>query len=306
MHFKGDLSSTADTVFVVDIDGTRSDYAATDTYGRNNVWSDYEIISHLDSTSSAIDATGHGNTGATHGSMSVVSAPTGSGLDLSATGYVDYGNAGNMLTGDMSISIWFKSTDSDGGAPIAKSYYSGSPSRYWITLRPGTNSGNLGYDGGVAGNNQFDCPYLDGNWHLIHGVYDRSATSRVYVDGVFISSQGISGGSSYNFNNPNSLLLGVYPTPGGGAFNHKSNLNFEAVLSEFRNIRSAVSADWISTEYANQNSPSAFYTVTPQSAPMAGIKVWDGTTWAEKPVKVWDGSQWTQKSVKRWDGSNWI
>lgn len=52
MHFKGDLSSTVDTVFVVDIDGTRSDYTATATYGAESVWdSNYKSVHHMKNVS---------------------------------------------------------------------------------------------------------------------------------------------------------------------------------------------------------------------------------------------------------------
>jgi hypothetical protein len=36
------------------------------------------------------------------------------------------------------------------------------------------------------------------------------------------------------------------------------------------------------------------------------MKVWSGTTWAEKPTKVWNGSAWVAKPVKVWTGSAWV
>jgi hypothetical protein len=38
---------------------------------------------------------------------------------------------------------------------------------------------------------------------------------------------------------------------------------------------------------------------------VAGVKVWTGSAWVEKPAKVWSGSAWTQKPVKTWSGSAW-
>lgn len=38
----------------------------------------------------------------------------------------------------------------------------------------------------------------------------------------------------------------------------------------------------------------------------AGIKVWNGSAWAAKPVKVWNGSAWVVKPVKAWNGSAWV
>lgn len=43
----------------------------------------------------------------------------------------------------------------------------------------------------------------------------------------------------------------------------------------------------------------------PGASTARGAKVWNGTTWVNKPVKAWSGSVWVQKSVKVWHGSAW-
>jgi hypothetical protein len=43
----------------------------------------------------------------------------------------------------------------------------------------------------------------------------------------------------------------------------------------------------------------------PSEEVLAGIKVWTGSAWVEKPIKVWTGSVWTQKPTKVWNGSAW-
>jgi len=49
MHVK--VSSLTSTfVLYVDWDGARADYAATDTYGRNAVWSDYAFVFHFENS----------------------------------------------------------------------------------------------------------------------------------------------------------------------------------------------------------------------------------------------------------------
>ena len=48
IHFKASSVSSS-SEFWVDIDGVRSDYAVTDTYGRNAVWSDYAAVYHYSS-----------------------------------------------------------------------------------------------------------------------------------------------------------------------------------------------------------------------------------------------------------------
>jgi hypothetical protein len=36
------------------------------------------------------------------------------------------------------------------------------------------------------------------------------------------------------------------------------------------------------------------------------IKVYNGSSWEEKPVKVWNGTTWEIKPVKFWDGFAWV
>jgi hypothetical protein len=74
----------------------------------------------------------------------------------------------------------------------------------------------------------------------------------VYKDGVLdaTSSGSLQGALS---STSNSLYIGA----GGGG----SSYYVDGDMDEVRMSASARSADWIATEYANQNSPSAFYAV---------------------------------------------
>jgi len=46
---------------------------------------------------------------------------------------------------------------------------------------------------------------------------------------------------------------------------------------------------------------------TPYTATVTGslVKVWNGSSWVEKPLKRWNGSAWVEASLKRWTGSVW-
>lgn len=35
-------------------------------------------------------------------------------------------------------------------------------------------------------------------------------------------------------------------------------------------------------------------------------KVWNGTTWVNRPAKVWSGTAWVEKPVKVWNGTSWV
>jgi hypothetical protein len=60
VKFSGTLSSSVDTVIQIHVNGASPDYAATATYGRNNVWTDYIGVWHLNDASD-VDSAGKGD-----------------------------------------------------------------------------------------------------------------------------------------------------------------------------------------------------------------------------------------------------
>ena len=54
-------SLTSTTAIYIDWDGSRADYAVTDTYGRNAVWSDYDVVYHMEGNSN--DSSGNSRNG---------------------------------------------------------------------------------------------------------------------------------------------------------------------------------------------------------------------------------------------------
>jgi hypothetical protein len=61
----------------------------------------------------------------------------------------------------------------------------------------------------------------------------------------------------------------------------------------------------VTVPVTGQAVTAAVGAVSVATAAMAGVGVWNGSAWVEKPVKVWNGSAWVQKPVKHWDGSSW-
>ena len=84
-------------------------------------------------------------------------------------------------------------------------------------------------------------------WTMIHATFDGSYV-RLFVDGVAAANPGAK--SAPLNSSTNSLYIGKL---GGDYFNGQ--------LQEIRIGGLARSADWIATEYANQNSTSTFYSV---------------------------------------------
>ncbi|MCO6500019.1 MAG: T9SS type A sorting domain-containing protein [Vicingus serpentipes] len=100
----------------------------------------------------------------------------------------------------------------------------------------------------------------DGNWHHIAAVYDGT-DKYLYIDGVLAATK----------NNPHQgAKLGTGTTRYGfigdgseaNSFNgSRNNIYYEGQYDEIRFSETAFSADWIATEYENQNSPTTFSTV---------------------------------------------
>ena len=114
----------------------------------------------------------------------------------------------------------------------------------------GTNDFNGGQSGQVN----------DGNWHYVVGVYDGSS-KLLYIDGVLVATQS-------NAHNGAGIGRNItrYGFIGDGSeassFNSsRNNIYFDGELDEIRILTVPKSADWIATEYNNQNSPSTFYSL---------------------------------------------
>src|SRR4029077_10286953 len=78
-----------------------------------------------------------------------------------------------------------------------------------------------------------------------------SAGGHIYVDGTWQADQSWTGSASAP-TTTEDIYFGYYP--GGGDYLNGS-------IDEMRLSNVARSADWIATEYNNQNSPSTFYTL---------------------------------------------
>ena len=103
-------------------------------------------------------------------------------FDSASSQYVDAGNPTELqITGDLTISMWFKTTNTSGylisdTAAIAGCYsilMGGGGGQLWARRGNGTNSETT---------QKTSNTYNDGNWHNITFVSD--STMRIYIDGV--------------------------------------------------------------------------------------------------------------------------
>ena len=102
----------------------------------------------------------------------------------------------------------------------------------------------------------------DGNWHYAVFTYG-SGTLNFYVDGNFIGQNSGTAQSYIGWLRMGSYTLSGWPLAANGYYSGS--------LDEAHYSSVVRSSTWISTEWANQNSPSTFYTVgSPVSSPCSG------------------------------------
>lgn len=258
MHVKVP-SLTSTTTIYVDYDGVRSDYAATDTYGRNAVWSDYWAVYHMVNGAVYENATG-GPDGSVGGLLDgSVAAPTtttgyiGDGLDFStrltkrgfSTNVVyDLNNATKFSNARWTVQGWFNTNESYSGSgyifafddQVLNGVLMGSTSKLRAVMGNGTavsSSGN----------------YNDGSWHQFHFIKDANTSGYLKINGGS-ESLAITAGSTYN--QADKPAIGLVDRATAVAF-------YGDYLDEVRVMQTAVSNDWITTEYNNQSAESTFW-----------------------------------------------
>ncbi|WOV92985.1 MAG: LamG-like jellyroll fold domain-containing protein [Candidatus Nitrosoabyssus spongiisocia] len=136
----------------------------------------------------------------------------------------------------------------------------------------------------------------EGQWAYFTVVHESSGTATIYKNGTSITSGAVH--TSYDVNRASNYI---------GRSNWEGDFYFDGKFDEFRLSSTARSADWIATEYANQNSPSTFFnvsgaqdrsgaTVVPRTAPIitlngsAIIYVEQGSAYTEQGATAHDGS----------------
>jgi hypothetical protein len=243
MHVK--VPSLTSTVEIfVDWDGVRADYAVGATYGRNEVWSDYESVFHMqDASGSLTDATGLAG-------LSVTGSPT-----FSVAGQIDDGVDYNGTTADhkkttgganatvpVTVQAWFNADnissvnaivfmgtgDSEHGLIIVSS-------QLWALSEDGLNA--QAQSGTLSSN----------TWYMGHGVFTSTTDRKVFVNGSLVGT--------------NTTSKNI--TTGAGVsvatrFSTTSQ-HFDGTIDEVRVRKSALSANWMTTEYNNQNAEATFW-----------------------------------------------
>lgn len=263
-------------------------YATTDTefkmyYGNSaivaptespNTWSaHYGMVQHLQQNPGAaapqmLDASSNGNNGTANGGMTIANSIAGKideALQFDGTNdYIvvpdfDYSSAPLGFT----VSFWFRVDDNSGTSYQYMYSHNNYGLQHSLNVYFAETSVPVAGDGDVLKTIFMDqndaistegldsAPgYADGNWHYYTFVVGNAPGGDwVYVDGVEIATLSFQG--SDPFTPPGNIFLGARTDLNATRF-------LKGFLDEVRILNEPRSADWIKTEYENQNAPMGF------------------------------------------------
>lgn len=242
LHIKTDLSATADTVITITADGVSSDYAPTDPYGRNAVWSNgFIVVSH---DGGKTDSTANGFNGALNGTVGgqVAGKLGATSQDYLSTGTYNLGSNSKLQSTVITASAWVKSASANSGL-------FGIVARQSAWILGVSNRKVYGHDYAATNGNINGGPIVfDNTWHHIALVFQSGVASgsTVYSDGTSAVT-----GTLTQVSPLSSVAIGGTPTTLA-----------TAAIDEVRIANGVRTSAWIATEYANQMNPTTFYTVT--------------------------------------------
>jgi hypothetical protein len=154
------------------------------------------LIAYYPFNGNANDESGNGYNGVVHGSVTLIADRFGnpnSAYQFSGSGFIDLANTSglNFATGGFSVCAWTSFTSVNDEAIVVKHNPCGINNGYGLGAgRYVRNAISFITPGGrCGGTDRINTPkaYNDGMWHFAVGTYDGT-TSRLYVDGVYITS----------------------------------------------------------------------------------------------------------------------
>jgi len=249
------LSYTTDTVIYLYYGNPSCSSQQTAT----DVWSNgYAGVWHMNNASSpALDSTSNANNGTQSGGVTFgVTSKVDGGTSYNGSNYLDLANADTLSpgTGVFTLQAWVK-TSASGNALVYSDYGIGSVK--FLAIQMVSNKAWGGCRDG-SGNNLFianqGSNINDGAWHKVAYVRDAQTTAKLYLDGSQIGSA--SNGSI------GSVAIADGDTPRVSALAGTPSDYLNGSVDDLAYASTARSADWIATEYANQNSPETFYNIS--------------------------------------------
>jgi uncharacterized repeat protein (TIGR01451 family)/uncharacterized repeat protein (TIGR02059 family) len=228
-----------------------------------NTWSNqFRLVYHMGGNFN--DASPNANNGTNNGTVSTTGKIGNARTFDGNNDYIAindfYNSTGNQ---QITVSAWIKT--SDGGDQIIASYDRNEYWRFEINGNGG-GTGQIGWDLLTSGG-QIDfgsnATVNNNVWRHVTGVYNNGAV-RIYIDGV--QNSNTTQGSSFGSGTTRYGYIGTGSESNTFDGNKGPNSYFNGDIDEVKISNIARSANWIRTEFNNQNAPGTFHTVGSQTA----------------------------------------
>lgn len=249
---------TETTEIYCDYDGIRADYATTDTYGRNAVWSGYRAVYHLDSL---VDSSGNGYDLTNNNTVTMnASGQIGGSADFTS------GNTNKSLhvasqlgiSNTYTITSWVYKYDLtiynqgpwvfNNNSNITRQYsFYENLSGDYMSFSHERNNLNLARISSLIN-------WSNETWHKMTQTYDNTLM-KVYLDGVLKNESNIVGNGTGSLTS--ALRIGSHQS--GSAV---ASFFWQGRVDEMRVSTSVYSNDWEVTENNNQSDISTFWAET--------------------------------------------
>jgi hypothetical protein len=241
------LSSTSDTQFYIYFGNAN---APANTSGNSQgTWDiNYKTVWHFPNgtTLTTNDSTSNANNGTNNGA-SVANGKLGGGASLNGSSNYILGSS-TLNIPVSTISVWANIQVAPSGVVIVAGFAQGNGSGTYdhdIELNGNSQPIYYIYDGAPK-STSLSTAVGTGTWAYLVGVND-GVNSYMYLNGVLVGS--VASVNAYTGYSGANVIAGG-STSGLGYIQEK--------LDEMRVSNAARTADWIATEYNNQNSPSTF------------------------------------------------
>lgn len=241
---------TSTTTMYIDYDGVRADYAVTDTFGRNAVWFQYDVVLHGQDAN--VDSTGKRTMSMT-GTVTYTDGKVRRAYNIPDTAnYPTAPDATDLrYTGNMYFSAWLKrNAISNRDTPFSKGQPWSSATGYWMHFNDVSNDAYINTPGSSFANTQIT---TTGVPDLVsaprHFVFKKTASTNIktYFSGVLHHT--VSTTAAFT-TNTNALWVGQR-VDGSDQWN--------GYMDEVRFSSFLFSDNYITIDYNNQNDETSFW-----------------------------------------------
>jgi hypothetical protein len=281
IHFKIPFLSGGEEFYIYYGNPIATDYAVTATYGAQNVWTNsYLAVWHLNNdpaggASSIRDSTVNARHGTPQNGLStadlISGAKVGSGMNFDGNNEridIPSGLSTNISGNSFSFCAWDRRDAAGVEDWIWGNTVDGPNSQH---LHIGYRASNV-YALGFWSNdlNTTATFTTTGVWRHWYATYDTTINQQVvYFNGGFLQSRTSSGDLTGTKN---------YQI---GSRSNSAAASYDGIIDEIRFASVVRNANWIRTEFNNQNNPSSFWTVSAEDA--QGTQ-WYGCAWKQRKI----------------------